>query len=183
MALRTSGCLVFCLAMFWQVNGVHGAVVTNPSSIAGVAFIGPNDPSFNDAVTKVLSSSRTPTTNDWLPFSPVLTNNTSDSIAAVVVRWVKILPDGRKSTLVVNQTFFGSRSRPVQSGQSAVALPVGVFIQPSPSGTRDATDRADHITKLQTFQAATSVEVTLDGVLLRPANSSARMKHTGSKSF
>lgn len=147
-------------------NGVQGVVVTNRSSIAGVAFIGPNDLSFNDAVTKVLSSSRTPTTNEWLPFSAVLTNNTGDSIVAVVVRWVKILPDGRKNTLVVNQTFFSSRTRPVQSGQPAVVLPVGgVLIQPSPSGSQDATNRPDQITKLQAFQAATRVEVTLDGVL------------------
>jgi hypothetical protein len=151
--------------LLWQVNGVQGAVVTNPSSIAGVAFVGPNDPSFNDAVAKVLSSSRSTTTNDWLPFSAVLTNNTSESIVAVIVRWVKVLPDGRRGTLVLNENFFSPRARPVQSGQSAVALPGWLVDQPLPSGSQDPTDRPDHAANLQKFQTATSVEVTLDGVL------------------
>ena len=153
------------LPLLWQVNGVQGAVVVNPSSVAGVAFIGPNDPSFNDAVTKVLSPSRTLTTNDWLPFSAVLTNNTSQSIVAVIVKWVKVLPDGRKGTLVVHREFFGPHGQPVLSGQSAVALPGRVFGRPLPWGSQDATDRPDHLTELQKFQAATSVEVTLDGIL------------------
>ena len=65
----------------------------------------------------------------------------------------------------MNQQFFGPRGRPVQSGQSAVVLPGWVFGRPLSSGSQDATDRPDHIAELQKFQAATSVEVTLDGIL------------------
>jgi hypothetical protein len=166
LPMTTRRSLVFCVAIFWHVNSVQGAVVINPSSIAGVALIGANDPSFNDAVTQVLGPSLTPTTNDWLPFSAVLTNNTSQPIVAVIVKWVKLLPDGRKGTLIVHREFFSSSRPTVQAGKSAVALPGWVFLRPLPSGSQDATNQPDHFTQLQTFQAAASVEVTLDGVLL-----------------
>jgi hypothetical protein len=158
-------CLLLFLALFWQVTNAPGAVVVHPSSIPGVALIGPDDPSFHDAVTQVLDPSLTPTTNDWLPFSALITNNTSQPIVAVIVKWAKVRPDGIRGNLIVQREFFNSSRPRVEAGKSAVALPGWVFLRPSPSGLHDETNQPAHFSQLQTFQSATSVEVTLDGVL------------------
>jgi hypothetical protein len=165
MHSRVPSYLGFCVV--FAVTSVHGQSVTVPSSsIPGVTLMGPNDLNFINSVTQVLGPSRTASVNDWLPFSVVLTDSSSQSIRATVVRWAFFRPDNNNNlsdTYVLSRTFLSSAGQ-LQPGKTVIVLPGWVLQGPVSSG-QDPTDEPDHLARVQSFQAATRIEITLDGVL------------------
>jgi hypothetical protein len=139
-------------------------VSVNPTTIPGVDFVGSDRPKFNDTLTRVLGLSRSKSENDWLPFSAMLTNNTP--LMAVVARWEKVLLDGSTETYTFDRSFFDSPAHRIGLGKTVAVLPYWIFEKPLPAGHVDLTDRPDHAEKVQSFQKASRVRVTLDGIVL-----------------
>jgi hypothetical protein len=88
--------LLICLAAqcSW---GFSQNLILHPSEVPGVQLVGPQSPEFLPLIDGVLGPTRQPTTNDWLPYSVILTNQTEDKIVGIAIRWTTVDPI-RKST-------------------------------------------------------------------------------------
>jgi hypothetical protein len=152
------------ICFFGQIAAAQN-MVTYPSTIDGVEFIGPGDTAFQGMLTALAGATPPAAESDWLPYSGVLVNHTPGKILAVAVRWVKTLPKGQTDTFVFSHKFFPNPAREIAPGAAVVLLPGWLFMKPVPMGGRDATDQPDHASQVQSYRSATRVEMSLDAVV------------------
>jgi hypothetical protein len=143
-------------------------LILHPSAIPGVQLLGPQSPEFVSLVDEVLSPKRQQATNDWLPYSVILTNQTKKQIVGVAIRWTTVDPTGKSSstsTLNGIEVLYPTARR-IQPGQRVVLLPsLMMLMKPLPAGSHDANDNPEHAQRLEKFTGAATVEIFLDGVV------------------
>lgn len=166
MLLRVSSFFLACAVS----ASLYGQSLTVPSSaIAGVNLIGPGDSSFIHTVTQVLGPSRTPSISDWLPFSVVVSNSSSQPMVGIVVRWALFDSADNNNHNNPSDVYTFSRASPsptaqLPPGKTVVVLPGWVLQMPVLSSP-DPTSEPDHFDRVQSFRSATRIEITLDGVV------------------
>lgn len=138
-------------------------VTVLPSTIPGIAIIGPQSPDFAASVAQVVGADQPSNFMAWLPYCVVIRNNSSQALAAITVAWTQALDAAsplHQAALDYWSQFNGSYL--VQPGQAEIDMPDQRLLAPDGlSGFAQGRGLAN----LPNFQQAQRVQIVVDAVV------------------
>jgi hypothetical protein len=138
-------------------------VTVLPSTIPGIAVIGPQSPDFAASVAQVVGAGQPSNFIAWLPYGVVVKNNSSQALAAITVAWTEARDAASPlhgAQLNYRSQFNGSHL--VQSGQAEIDMPNQRLLAPDGlSGFAEGRGLAN----LPNFQQAQRVQIVVDAVV------------------
>lgn len=132
-------------------------VIVTPCGVPGVAVAGAGSPDYLEKVDQVMGMNRPPNVTQWLPYGVALTNQATQNIAALAVRWLVTNAKGQVVPFTVSCMMFDQPKQQLLPGKTVIAVPIAVAgATPHPPASP---------TRLIEFQRAERIQVAVDGVV------------------
>jgi hypothetical protein len=128
-----------------------------PSPVPDVQVMGAADPGFRALLDRLLPN-RGPLTNQWIPYSVIVTNHTDHTLIDVAVSW-RVSSPARQDREHVVSGLIMHPDRRIGPGMSAIEFPVGTIL-----GPYEFTDHQNSSVDVGEYRGAASVVISLDGV-------------------
>jgi hypothetical protein len=150
---------VLLVAVLFTIGATAQQLTVVPSTIQGVALVGPESPNFEALVTQIVGTDRPIGFAAALPYALVIRNSTSEAIAAIDTVWTTT------DRILLNATdaMFNKAILYVKPGQAVVASPPGILqnqrqMQIFANGTTESH-------RLENFRNPGNVTVAIDAVV------------------